>query len=58
MRGLEQGKAMETGIIFLSKIDEIITDLETRISAVESRTRARKEIDQERFVYNALGPVA
>ena len=26
MRGLEQGKAMETGIIFLSKIDEIITD--------------------------------
>ena len=26
MRGLEQSKAIETGIIFLSKIDEIIPD--------------------------------
>ena len=26
MRGLEQIKAIETGIIFLSKIDEIIPD--------------------------------
>ena len=42
----------------IEQFDEIITDLETRISAVESRTRARKEIDQERFVYNALGAVA
>ena len=35
----------------IEQLDEIITDLETRISAIESRTRARKEIDQERFVY-------
>jgi len=27
------------------QLDEIITDLETRISAIESRARARKEID-------------
>ena len=35
----------------LEHLDEIVIDLETRISAVESRTRVRKEIDQERFVY-------
>ena len=35
----------------IEQLDEIITDLKTRISTIESRTRARKEIDQERFVY-------
>ena len=35
----------------LEHLEKIVVDLETRISAIESRTRARKEIDQNRFVY-------
>ena len=36
MRGLDQSKAMETGIIFLSKIDKIIPDSMHSLKAVQT----------------------